>query len=95
MKLTEEQKYSIINNCETVEDLENAIIGISDHGTIEGKSRSFDAIKMSSYVKAVVNGELIPNVLTRSYGIRQQALYIKYYLTLSEYMLNFMIPENE
>lgn len=74
-------KWELINSCETVENLEAAIISISDPitGTIRGRAREHSAERMASRVKDVVRGNLPANVLTRSYGIRQQALYLKLY----------------
>ena len=44
-----------------------------------GRKRTFDGYKMSSYVSNVVSGDTKANVLTREFGIRQQALYLAYY----------------
>ncbi len=77
--MTELEKFQLINQCETVEELADAILKISGGIEIKGRFISFDAEKMSKRVAQVVNEDLIPNVLTRQYGIRQQALYIKFY----------------
>lgn len=47
---------------------------------IQGRTKIFDANKMKSYVKLVVYKNYSPNLLTREFGIRQQALYLTYYL---------------
>lgn len=72
-------KWELINSCETVENLEVAIISISDPitGTIRGRAREYSAERMASRVKDVVGGYLPVNILTRSYGIRQQAVYLR------------------
>mgnify|MGYP006959904241 CR=1 FL=1 len=72
-------KWELINSCETVENLEAAIISISDPitGTIRGRVREYSAERMASRVKDVVGGYLPVNILTRSYGIRQQAIYLR------------------
>jgi hypothetical protein len=77
--MTELEKYELVNKCETVEELANAILKVSGGIEIKGRQQNFDAEKMSKRVDQVINGNLIPNVLTRQYGIRQQALYLKYY----------------
>ena len=77
--MTELEKYEIVNKCETVEELADAILKVSGGIVIEGRQTSFDAEKMSKRVSQVINEDLIPNCLTRQYGIRQQALYIKFY----------------
>lgn len=75
------EKYQLINKCETADDLKNAIAMISDqNGNIQGRKYSFDAYKMRERVDLVINRGYPANLLTRSYGIRQQALYIKHYL---------------
>lgn len=72
-------KFRIINDSETAEELAAGILLIAENGVIMGRTKAFKAEKMSSYVEKVVKGELPPNVLTREFGIRQQALYIAYY----------------
>lgn len=75
------EKYELVNKAETIEDLEKAILAISDDGgIIQGRTKKFDAIKMAANVRKVVAQEIIPNVLTREYGIRQQALYLMFYV---------------
>ena len=78
--MSELEKWQLINACETVEDLQQAIITIADLETkqIRGRRRYWDAEKLSNYVPVVVkNGISYATVLTREYGIRQQALYIR------------------
>lgn len=79
--MTEEQKYKKVNACESLEELANIIESFSDeHGFIQGKSMFFDAKKMAEKCRnySLQN----PNVLTRNYGIRQQAIYILFYESL-------------
>ena len=91
--MTELEKYELVNNCEYPKELTEAIITIgSDANTIHGKSRSFDSIKMASYVDGVISNDFNPALLTRSYGIRQQALYLKYYID-QEKSSSFMIKQ--
>ena len=79
MALTDIQKYDLVNSCETADDLSKAILAMADENDIiHGRSRTFTASKMAVYPAAVIAGECTPNVLTRMYGIRQQALYIKF-----------------
>lgn len=78
--MTDLEKYQLINSCETVEDLEKAILAFQESdGSISGRTRDFNAERMASYVKGVVTEGLVPNFLTRKFGIRQQALYLRYY----------------
>jgi hypothetical protein len=76
--IEELQKWIVINECETSEDLSKAILNIADEeGEIQGHMKKFKAKKLAVYVEGVILGALPPNLLTRKYGIRQQALYIK------------------
>ncbi len=77
--MIELEKYELVNKCETAEELSEVILKISDNAVIKGRRKSFDADKMARRVFQVVNENLIPHCLTRQYGIRQQALYIKFY----------------
>ena len=74
-------KYQLVNRCQTIEALENAImaIGSENSGMIRGRTRIFSAKIMSSYVRGVVFLALPANLLTRNYGIRQQALYLSFF----------------
>jgi len=72
------EKWELINQCETIEALEKAVITVADeNGIIWGRKRQFDAEKMSKFVRLVITKEYYPEYLTRSYGIRQQALYLR------------------
>ena len=72
-----------VNSCETAEELSEVILSLADEdGAIQGRDRKFPADRMAEAVSEVVKGNLMPNVLTREYGIRQQALYIRYYENL-------------
>jgi hypothetical protein len=77
--MSELEKYEMINSCETVEALSKAILRLTDPttGFIQGRIRKFDGVKMASVVGLVVNQNGLHNWLTREYGIRQQALYLK------------------
>lgn len=78
--MNELEKYELINSCENVAELEDAIIKIAEpSGMINGREKQFDAKYMSSFVRCIVNDSCDPRYLTRNYGIRQQALYIKNY----------------
>jgi hypothetical protein len=80
--MTDLEKFKLVNSCETAEELSKAIIECSNNGIIKGKLIDFDALLMSDRVYRVINENLTPSTLTRNWGIRQQALYIKYYKDL-------------
>jgi hypothetical protein len=81
--MEELNRWELVNKSETADQLKEAILSFAKDGEIQGRSRSFDAEKMASYVDGVIEGQLPPRSLTRNYGIRQQALYIMYY-TMAE-----------
>jgi hypothetical protein len=74
------KKYEMVNACETAEDLANAIKQIAnpETGLIQGRNREFDSTRMAGYVSLVIHEGAPANLLTREFGIRQQALYLKY-----------------
>lgn len=78
--MEELEKFQLVNKCSTIEELAEAIRTIANGPVISGKTDVFDSEKMASRVKGVVENNISPNVLTRMYGIRQQALYLRYYL---------------
>lgn len=78
--MTELEKFQKVNQCETEEQLAAIILEFADEtGQIQGRDKSFDAAQMSARVERVIKGSMSPSVLTREFGIRQQALYIRYY----------------
>jgi hypothetical protein len=80
LNMEELEKYELINKCETDNELAQAILLLSDkEGMVKGRNKAFAAEKMAGSCHLVINKNYPPNLLTREYGIRQQALYIKYY----------------
>lgn len=81
--MTDLEKYELVNSCETIEELQAAILKLADeNGVIQGKSRIFNAAKMAELTKRFISDKtsIIPaNSITRNWGLRQQALYLKYY----------------
>jgi hypothetical protein len=86
MEATEELQIWIgVNSCETPQALSEIIISLADdQGKIQGRNKKFNAEEMSEYVIGVVLGDIQPSVLTREYGIRQQALYLREYKKYGE-----------
>lgn len=82
--MTELEKYELVNKAESIEELQDAILSIADeNGNIQGRSRAFSAAQQAKNAEIVAEG-YTPNLLTRSYGIRQQAMYISYYQSLQK-----------
>lgn len=73
--------YDEVNKCETLEDLQKIIIDLADEtGLIQGRTRKFDANHMKDNAAYFIHGKTNnANLLTREFGIRQQAMYIKHY----------------
>lgn len=81
--MTELEKYEAINKAESASELQAAILQIADEDgmivSVHGKKKAFDAKELCKAVPLIVYGPYPPNLLTRTYGIRQQALHLKYY----------------
>ena len=76
--LLELSRYKLVNSCETAEDLKAAILSFADdEGNIRGRSRNFVASKMAANVIFYLDGLIPFSGLTREYGIRQQAVYLR------------------
>ena len=71
-------KYEDVNKCETLEELSLVILSLANSkGLIEGRNKNFVASVMSDICKNYCVAQ--HNMLTREYGIRQQAIYILFY----------------
>jgi hypothetical protein len=82
--MTELEKYEAVNKTETVEELQNVILSLADEqGMVMGRTRPFHAAQQAKNLEIVMEG-YPANLLTRSYGIRQQALYIAYYKSIDK-----------
>ena len=74
------EAYDLINKCETFEELADAIlvIGKDNNSLINGRKFQFKATDQANVARNFKNITRA-EYLTRSYGIRQQALYILHY----------------
>lgn len=76
--MTELETWQEVNKCETPQRLAFIINKLADpEGMIQGRERKFDAAKMIKGLNYFMADEIPANVLTREYGIRQQAIYLK------------------
>lgn len=76
--MTELETWQTVNQCETQLQLACVIKNLADaEGMIQGRERKFDANKMIIGLNYFMNDEMPANVLTREFGIRQQAIYLK------------------
>ena len=76
--MTELETWQEVNQCETTQHLAFIINKLADpEGMIQGRKRKFDAAKMIIGLNHFMADEMPANVLTREFGIRQQAIYLK------------------
>lgn len=76
--MTELQKWQAVNQCETQTELADLISKFADsEGMIQGRDRKFEASKMIIGLSFFMTDEMPANVLTREFGIRQQAIYLR------------------
>jgi len=76
--MTELDKYKKVNQCETLEELANVIESFANEdGLIKGRTKDFNAELMAGFCRYFKPN--MHNLLTREFGIRQQALYILFY----------------
>lgn len=82
LRFSELDLYKWVNGCHTYEQLADVIMKAADkNGMIQGRTQKFNAAKMANYCRnfdALYASAQI-NLLTRNFGIRQQALMIQYY----------------
>jgi hypothetical protein len=72
------QKWQMVNQCETGKALADLILEFADSdGMIQGRERKFSAKEMSLNVYDVITEDYPAYLLTREFGIRQQAIYLK------------------
>lgn len=67
--------YEAVNGASSLKELADIIRKLGgEHGIIEGRSSSFDSEAMADYCEDFFDHS--DNVLTRKYGIRQQAIML-------------------
>lgn len=71
-------KWQLVNSAETIEDLKKAITNVAEDGIIVGRKKNFMLEQQLRAVDAILAGYSF-NFLTRSYGIRQQMMYLMFY----------------
>ena len=80
--MTELETWQLVNQAETSQALAFIINKLADpEGMIQGRERKFDAAKMIIGLNYFMTDEMPANVLTREFGIRQQAIYLKIFET--------------
>jgi len=78
--MTTLDKYEQVNKCETLEELALVIETFADEdGMIQGRERKFNSNNMASACRVFQFQPV--ETLTREFGIRQQGMYIRHYLS--------------
>lgn len=78
--MTELEKYELVNSAESTEELLQAVQNIYIETDRVGRTGNLDKERMLIHILEFIIGMNIPaNSITRQYGIRQQAMYLKYY----------------
>lgn len=86
-----EKEYTLdyfigINRSESKEDLLRNLKEYADEdGFIKGVSKKLSLDKLTRGIEGYFDGTLNPNYITRELGLRQQAMYIKYYEDLDKF----------
>lgn len=76
--MTDLQKWQAVNQCENEKSLHNLVIEFADEeGMIQGRERKFSATEMAHRIHDVLHNDYSNTYLTREFGIRQQAVYLK------------------
>lgn len=79
--MTDLQKYNLINRSETPEELKQSLkqIAKNNNNMIPGRRQDWSLEEQLRAVDIITGGTLMYNLLTRTYGIRQQMMYIMHY----------------
>lgn len=77
--MTELEKYEAVNKSSTLKELADVLRSFAIDGMIQGKTRQFDADKIAQHCESYHLAK--HNVLTREFGIRQQAMMLLFYET--------------
>lgn len=76
-------RYNAVNQTESLKELANVIRSFADEdGMIQGRKRKFNAERMAAICEGAVDvhiDEFKFNLLTRNWGIRQQAMMLDQY----------------
>lgn len=76
--MTSLEKYEAVNQAASLVDLAEVIRSFAEEdGKVQGRSKRFDAEDMATKCETYINA--YHNVLTREFGIRQQAMMLSFY----------------
>lgn len=77
--MTDLEKYKAVNKSSTLKELADVLRSFAVDGMIQGRTRQFNAEKMAKHCESYHLAK--HNVLTREFGIRQQAMMLFFYET--------------
>jgi hypothetical protein len=75
--MTDLEKYKKVNSTESLKELAEVIRSFAVNGRIQGRKRTYNADSMA--IGCEHYNLLNHNVLTREFGIRQQAMMLLFY----------------
>lgn len=75
-RLSELDRWELVNSCKTVDDLKAAVERL---GIVRGSNDVHTSVSINHNINLVYSDDYPYNTLTRAYGIRQQLMYIMYY----------------
>lgn len=70
------QKFEAVNQCDNLKGLANVIRSFDEDGFIRGRTRNFSTENMAKFCESFTMENA--TMLTREFGIRQQAMFIHY-----------------
>lgn len=78
--MTELETWQLVNQAETQEQLAVIINKLTDpEGMIQGRAKKHNASQMIIGLNLYMKDQIASNILTREFGIRQQAIYLKHF----------------
>jgi hypothetical protein len=79
--MTELETWQLVNQAETQEQLAVIINKLADvEGMIQGRVKKHNASQMIIGLNLFMKDQIASNILTREFGIRQQAIYLKHFI---------------
>jgi hypothetical protein len=79
--MTELETWQLVNQAETQDQLADVIAKLTDsEGMIQGRVKKHNASQMIIGLNLYMKDQIASNILTREFGIRQQAIYLKHFI---------------
>ena len=73
-------RFQVVNKADSLKSLLAAIeVMGGEEGLLQGSQQLWDVDQQKAGLELFAKGLAVPNILTRTYGLRQQAMYLAYY----------------